>query len=99
MEDAEELDAESDGEDGKAIVPPQDDSTMTFSQHKGEWSQLDLFVTKVNTSGHLWPLGSVFSVSVDQSGMIACSGGEDDQGLVWKTSDGSVLFQCQGREL
>ena len=40
---------------------------------------------------------SVYSVSVDGSGTIACSGGKDDQGLVWKVADGSLLFQCGGK--
>lgn len=39
---------------------------------------------------------AVYSVSVDGSGTSACSGGKDDQGLVWKVTDGSLLFQCKG---
>ena len=41
----------------------------------------------------------MYSVSVDGSGTIACSGGKDDQGLVWKVADGSLLFQCGGKSL
>lgn len=41
---------------------------------------------------------SVYSVSVDGSGSLACSGGKDDRGLVWKVADGSVLFHCNGHK-
>ncbi len=33
---------------------------------------------------------------MDGSGTLACSGGKDDQGLVWKIADGSIAFKCQG---
>ena len=50
-------------------------------------------------SSHSAVLGSVFSVSIDKSGAFACSGGEDDVGLLWKISDGSVVLNCQGKNL
>ena len=39
---------------------------------------------------------SVFSVCVDSTGTLTCSGGEDDQAFVWSATDGSVNFQCPG---
>ena len=39
---------------------------------------------------------SVFSVSLDPTGSVAVSGGEDDKAFVWKVADGSVLFECGG---
>ena len=45
----------------------------------------------------LCTIDSVFSVSVDGSGTLACSGGKDDQGMVWKVADGSIAFKCQGK--
>ena len=42
------------------------------------------------------PIGSVFSVSVDGNGTLACTGGEDDQALVWKVADGAIVFHCHG---
>ena len=41
-------------------------------------------------------LGSVFSVSLDPSNSLACSGGEDDKAFVWRTSDASVVMECTG---
>ena len=48
------------------------------------------------TRGLINTLGSVFSVSVQPSGELACSGGEDDKAYVWKVSNGSILFECGG---
>ena len=42
-------------------------------------------------------IGSVFSVSFSPSGDLACSGGEDDLGVVWKLSTGETVFQSDGK--
>lgn len=39
----------------------------------------------------------MFSVSVHPSGEVACSGGEDDKARVWKVTDGTTLFVCEGK--
>ena len=38
----------------------------------------------------------MFSVSASPAGPLACSGGEDDQGVVWNLDNGDILFQCEG---
>ena len=43
-------------------------------------------------------LGSVFCVSMDPlSFSHVVSGGEDDKAYVWKVSDGTVKFTCNGK--
>lgn len=88
----EDIPEDSDREEDD-LGPLRDDASVTFSLHKGElWndnsSHMDVRITLCS--------GSVFSVSVNESGTLACSGGEDDQALVWKVADGSKVFQCQG---
>ena len=39
----------------------------------------------------------MFYVSVHPSGEVACSGGEDDKARVWKVTDGTTLFMCEGK--
>ena len=39
----------------------------------------------------------MFSVSVHPSGEVACSGGEDDKARVWKVTDETTLFVCEGK--
>lgn len=41
-------------------------------------------------------VGSVFSISLHPSGELACSGGEDDKARVWKVTDGTTSFVCEG---
>lgn len=42
--------------------------------------------------------GSVFSVGLSVSGELAVSGGEDDRGVVWRTSDGVVVWESCGHK-
>lgn len=84
-----------DGEEGSesggvTLTPLRDDAVMTFAQHKGNLLHLSSDMMDYHNAG------SVFSVSVDETGSLACSGGEDDQALVWRVADGSVVFQCHG---
>lgn len=43
-----------------------------------------------------YPPASVFSVSLHPSNGQVCSGGEDDKAFLWRTSDASVLLECDG---
>lgn len=54
-----------------------------------------VFVTRTLLS---YCAGAVFSVSLHPSGELACSGGEDDKAFVWRVTDGTVVFECQGRQ-
>ena len=41
---------------------------------------------------------SVFSVKLDPvSASLAVTGGEDEKAYVWKTVNGEVLFECEGK--
>ncbi|KAI6653702.1 hypothetical protein LOD99_3206 [Oopsacas minuta] len=42
--------------------------------------------------------GSVFSVGLRVAGDLAVSGGEDDRGVVWRTSNGEVVMECGGHK-
>ncbi len=50
----------------------------------------------VNEATCLYCIGSVFSVSASSSQLLACSGGEDDLGVVWSMETGQAHFQCTG---
>lgn len=39
---------------------------------------------------------SVFCCELSNDSTLAASGGEDDRAFVWKTEDGSLLFECTG---
>ena len=41
---------------------------------------------------------SVFCCSLSNDSSLAVSGGEDDMAYVWRTDDGSLLFECTGHE-
>ena len=42
--------------------------------------------------------GPVFCVGLGPGGDLAVSGGADDRGLVWRSCDGEVVFECGGHK-
>ena len=38
-------------------------------------------------------------MSLHPDGSLACSGGEDDKAFLWRTSDASVVMECNGNAL
>ena len=62
--------------------------------HRSNWYRV------VNNTDYLLCIvGSVFSVSTDPSGTLACSGGQDDRGIIWKIADGSLVMECNGMSI
>lgn len=41
---------------------------------------------------------SVFTVTVNSSGTLIASGGEDDMGYLWEASSGKVVLECSGHK-
>lgn len=43
-------------------------------------------------------VGPVFAVDVNSVSSLVASGGQDDRALVWSLIDGSVAFECNGKD-
>jgi len=84
-DDWEDMAEVTDDDDSKPALfdpPAVDDAKLVFDRH--------------SPSATASSPNSVFSVSLDPTGSVAVSGGEDDKAFVWKVADGSVLFECGG---